>query len=415
MADMGADVIKVEPPTGDTYRMVQRTAAPDRPAYAGWENDNRGKRGVALDLDTAAGREAMHALTDRADVLITNFTPSRAERYGLTYELLRARNPRLIYTAFSGYGTRGPDANRLGFDFLAFWARSGLQSIIGEASAPPVQPLTGQGDHTTTLNILAAVLLALRMRDQTGEGQRVEVTLQHTGLWVISNHVQNVLLGNPQPPKINRLSPTNPLGNTYPTGDGRWVQMTNPQVERDWPRLCSALDHEEWAGEFPDFASVRAHAAEIRERIETRMLQEPLEHWRTRLDAEGVLWAPVATLDEVIADPQLRAMRAFETVEHPRAGSIEMISAPFTIDGADIHVRRPAPELGEHTFEVLRCTRRRRRLRIARRGPNPGEAELPRVCPPHAHLWGAITPSGRLPLVFAGQSAKHRTADDRPS
>lgn len=353
MADMGADVIKIEPPTGDTYRSVQRNAAPGRTVFAGWENDNRGKRGVALDLETEAAREVMLRLVEQADVLITNFTPSRAERYGLTYEMVRGRNPRIIYTAFSGYGTRGPDANRLGFDFLAFWARSGLQSLIGEASAPPVQPLPGQGDHTTTLNILAAVLVALRLRDQSGEGQRVEVTLQQTGMWVISNQLQNALLGNETPPKRDRVAPRSPIGNTYPTGDGRWVQMTNPQIDRDWPKLCRALDQEAWAEEYPDFAAVTEHATVLSERIEARMLEEPLDHWRQRFDAEGLLWAPVTTLDEVIADPQVREMGVFEEVDHPRAGRIEMVSVPFHIDGADIHVRRSAPEIGEHTFEVL--------------------------------------------------------------
>lgn len=228
-----------------------------------------------------------------------------------------------------------------------------MQSLIGQAGEPPVQPLPGQGDHTTTLNILAAVLVAQRLRDQTGEGQRVEVTLQQTGVWVISNHIQNALLGNEPQPKVNRLSPISPIGNTYPTGAERWVQMTNPQIDRDWPKWCRALDREVWIEEFPGFAAVREHAPVLRERIEARMLEQPLDYRGQRFDAEGLLWAAVTTLEEAINDPQMREMDVFETVEHPRGGRIEMVSAPFHIDGADIHVRRSAPEIGEHTFEVL--------------------------------------------------------------
>jgi crotonobetainyl-CoA:carnitine CoA-transferase CaiB-like acyl-CoA transferase len=353
MADMGADVIKIEPPTGDTYRFVLRNQNPDGPVLAGWQNDNRGKRGVALDLDKPAAREVLLTLCEQADVLITNFIPSRVERYGLSYEAVRARNPRIIYTAFSGYGTRGPDANRLGFDFLAFWARSGIQSMIGDASAPPVSSLPGQGDHTTSLNILAAVLVALRLRDQTGEGQRVEVSLQQTGIWTLSNQVQSALIGEEAQPKHDRTAPANPIVNTYPTRDGRWVNLTMPQLGRDWPRFCAAIERTEWAEEFPDFDAVSEHAPELRERIEARFAEEDLAVWRERLDAADLLWAPDASIEEVVGDPQLREMDAFETVEHPKAGRIEMVSAPFHIDGADIRVRRSAPDVGEHTFEVL--------------------------------------------------------------
>lgn len=128
---------------------------------AGWENDNRGKRGVALDLDQPGGREILLRLCETADVLITNFTAQRAERYDLTFEAVHARAPRLVHTTLSGYGTRGPDANRLATDYLAFWARGGIQSMIGDRPAPPILPMSGQGDHTTTLGILATVLAAL--------------------------------------------------------------------------------------------------------------------------------------------------------------------------------------------------------------------------------------------------------------
>ena len=353
MSDMGADVIKVEPPNGDSYRSSLATRNITTAVIGGWENDNRGKRGIALDLEQPAGREILLRLCETADVLIINFTAKRAERYGLTFESVIARNPRIIHTSVSGYGTRGPDADRLSFDFLAFWARSGMQSLIGEVGEPPVTMIGGQGDHTTTLTTLAAVLSALRLRDRTGEGQRVEVTLQRTAVWTISSHVQTALLGGPPPEKMNRLAPRNPIASTYQTADGRWLRLQMPQVQQFWPQFCPAVGHPEWAIEFPDFASVTANGAVLRERIESLILQHDLSYWHDLLEASKLLWAPVATLDEVIADPQLREMGAFEQVEHPVAGTIEMVSVPFNIAGADIRVRRAAPEIGEHTAELM--------------------------------------------------------------
>jgi len=353
MADLGADVVKLEPPDGDAFRNVLETGAPGAPVHAAWENDNRSKRGIAIDLNRPAGQALLQRLIPGFDVFITNFTHERVERYRVGFETLRALNPRLVHVQFSGYGSRGPDADRAGFDFLAFWARSGIESIVGEVTAPPIQPVGGQGDHTTSLNVLAATLAALRLRDANGEAQHVEVTLQQTGLWTISNQIQAALLDGVHPPKNDRRAPPTPLNNTYPTRDGRWLQLTMPHALRDWPAFCRALGAPEWIAEITSFEQFTERSAELTARIEQRFMTRDLADWAPRLDAERLLWAPIATLPEVIADPQLAAMHAFEDVEHPRGGRMRMVHAPFTIDGADVRVRRSAPQIGEHTFEVL--------------------------------------------------------------
>ena len=145
----------------------------------------------------------------------------------------------------------------------------------------------------------------------------------------------------------------NPISNTYRARDGRWASLRMLQPQRDWPRFCAAVEHPEWAAEFPDFAALSANGAAVRERIEALFLTETLDHWGARLDAASLMWAPIATMDDVIADPQLREMHAFDTVAHPTGGTIELVSAPFKIAGADIRVRRSAPGIGEHTSEVL--------------------------------------------------------------
>lgn len=353
LGDLGADVVKVEPPNGDGYRNMLETMSPGAPVIGSWENDNRSKRGITLDLEQPAAREVLLRLVRGTDIFITNFTRERVERYGVTFEALRAVNPRLIHVQFSGYGSIGPDADRAGFDFLAFWARSGIEGLIGESASPPIPPMGGQGDHSTSLNILAATLVALRLRDQTGEPQRVEITLQQTGLWTISNQVQTALIDGLQPAKSDRRHPRSPISNTYPTRDGRWIQCTMPEAERYWPRFCRAIGEPEWITQYGTFELLAEHATALARAIEERFLQRDLAEWAARLDAERLLWAPVATLPEVVADPQLHAIGAFEETVHPRVGPLRMVHAPFHIDGADIRVRRAAPTVGEHTFEVL--------------------------------------------------------------
>ena len=355
MADLGADVVKVEPPEGDAFRGVLQTNWPDAQLLPGFELDNRGKRSVVVDLERSGGPDLVRRLSADADVFITNLTRHRVERYGLGFDEIRDRNPRVVYVAFSGYGSRGPDADRGGFDYLAFWARSGIMGAIGQSGDAPVMARGGQGDHTTALNILAATLAALRLRDQTTDAQRVEVTLQITGMWTIGTDVQNALQAAEQPLKIDRSAPWNPLSNTYPTRDGRWLLLMMPQASRFWPRLCEAIRETDWAGDerYDSIEKLLALGAELSAALEERFLREDPASWSERLDEAGCLWAPVADLPEVIHDPQPRAMGAFATIEHPLAGPFEILNVPFQIADADIAVRGAAPDVGAHTHEVL--------------------------------------------------------------
>ena len=355
MADLGADVIKVEPPGGDAFRGVLQARDRDASLLPGFELDNRGKRSVTINLERPGGPDLLLRLCRRADVFITNLTRDRVERYGLEYDAVRAASPRIVYAAFSGYGSHGPDADRRGFDFLAFWTRGGVMSVLGTPDGPPVIPRAGQGDHVATLNLLAAILAALRLRDHSGEAQRVDVNLLQTGVWTIGSDVSRALISREQPPRTDRTTPVNPISNTYQTRDGRWILLSAPQAERFWPGFCEAIGEPEWASD-PRYASLEGlmeHAAELRVAIDERFRRHDLDYWAEQLDRHGLLWAPMAELPEVIDDPQLRALGAFTTVEHPQAGTFETIAAPFQIENADIRVRGAAPAAGEHTAEVL--------------------------------------------------------------
>jgi crotonobetainyl-CoA:carnitine CoA-transferase CaiB-like acyl-CoA transferase len=357
MADLGADVIKVEPPAGDFYRGYMSHLRAAGGVNVNFELDNRGKRSVTVDLERPGGTEVVLRLCRGADVFITNLTRQRIARYGLGFDAVRGLSPRIVYGALSGYGSRGPDADKAGFDAGAFWAASGIMALMGQAGTPLVQSRGGQGDHPTGLNLLAAVLAALRLRDRTGEAQFVDVTLQRTGLWTIGGDVTTVLNADDpqQPERVHRATRGMVTWNAYAMADGRQVMLVMNTPERYWEPFARAVGYPEWAANarYRTTPELLANGAELLPAIEARFLEHDSRYWYARLDEFGLLWAPVALLPDVAHDPQLRELGAFTRVDLPGGGSYETLSAPFEIAGADVRVRGPAPRAGEHTYAVL--------------------------------------------------------------
>ncbi len=356
LADLGADVIKIEPPGGDPWRHFDTSSMgfeePSAIQY-GFELDNRGKRSIAVDLRQPGAPGLVRRLCEDADVFVTNLM--QRERWGIDERTLRAANPALIYTAVSGYGERGPAADREGFDYAAFWASSGIMGLSGEPSSPPPFCRTGQGDHATALNLLSAILVALRLRDRSGEGQTVEVNLMQTGLWTIGADAAVAAVSGEQPRRYDRSRPWNPIRNSYQTRDGRWLLLGMTQADRFWPRFVSMIGEPSWALD-PRFGTLegrKRHAAELRVHIEELIASADLAEWGRRLDEAELVWAPVATLPEALADPQLEANGVLEEIEHPQAGAYRTLAAPFRVSGAETAARGPAPAPGEHTSEVL--------------------------------------------------------------
>lgn len=356
MADLGANVVKIEPPGGEVMRGVVPTGGDARmPFNFLFELENRGKKSVSIALDAPGGPELLLHLLERADVFLTNLMAPRLERFRLRPEDVLARNPRIVYVSVTGYGMHGPDAARPGFDFSAFWARSGIMSLVGHPGAPPVLSRIAQGDHTTGINALAATLAALRLRDLTGEGQVVDISLQHTGAYTIATDISRTLLDGSQPKTHDRNSPDNPLFNTYPTSDGQWILLVHMTPDPYWPRLCRALGCEEMAGgpAYATMAARRARGAELAAFIEGRFLAEDLAHWTRKLDENGIIWAPMVGLPEVVADPSLRHRNAFQRIEGEDGRGGETVAAPFVIRGADVRPRGMASPPGADTADVL--------------------------------------------------------------
>ena len=358
MADMGADVIKVEPLSGDGMRdKLRQPVSPEDAAEHDFpfQLDNRGKRSIAVDLTVARGADLVRRLSGSVDVVLTNLLPGRLERYGLDPGRLRAGTRRLVYGLVTGYGSEGPDADRGGFDLTAFFGSSGIMSLIGEPDTPPPVFRPGQGDHPTGLALLSAVLAALRMRDRTGEGQVVETALLRTGAWSIGIDVQVALVDRRQPTRRGRDDAWSPINTTYRCADGRWLNLA-AQDQGRWEPFCRAVGRPGWIDD-DRYADARARYRNRRvliAELEELFGSEPLAHWAPLLDSTGMIWSPITELPELVADPQARAIGMFETVDHPRAGAFETLAAPFSFSDADVAARGPAPEVGQHTDEVLR-------------------------------------------------------------
>lgn len=354
LADFGADVVKVEPPTGDPYRGYRaRASSPGQDVSVAFAGDNRGKRGVTLNLDHPEARQILYRLVRDADVFVTNLIPNRRERYGLTYDELATHRGDVIYVSVTGYGSQGPDQNRLGYDYAAFWARSGIMGLLGEPDSPPPPQRPGMGDHTTALALAGSVAMALLDRQRTGKGQLVDVSLHNTGLWVLANDIHAVMSGA-DPARVSRSSVPNPLWNSYRTGDGRWMMLVMLVPDRYWRRFCQAIGREdlERDSRFASFDARVENREELIAILDTVFAQRTLADWGPLLDKYSLIWAPAQTVKEAATDSQTRARGALTRIMSS-GREIDVVDTPVKFSRAQVGARGPAPELGEHTEQVL--------------------------------------------------------------
>ena len=357
LADLGADVLKIENPSaGDPVRGIDVrptgiiAGPPDlNPSF---EHLNRGKKSLGIDLGNPDAQTIVRKLAAQADVLVTNLVPERQGRYGLRYEDVRDSNPRLIYVSLTGYGAQGPERDRLGFDYAAFWARSGIMASIGEQGSPPVQQRPGMGDHATSLAIASAIGMSLYERERSGLGQKIECSLLHAALWILGMDV-SAALDHGQP--VNRHSRTaapNPLSNYYQAADGRWLQLVMFDSQRFWPGFCRALGLDRLVDD-PRFASQDARAAnspELVSLIVDRFAKQPSAELGQLLDTEHCIWAPVQTVDEITDDPQVRANGYLAELRHSATGEpFEVVAMPAKLSRTPGSPQASAPALGEQT------------------------------------------------------------------
>ncbi|MDP7619216.1 MAG: CaiB/BaiF CoA-transferase family protein [Dehalococcoidia bacterium] len=357
LADLGAHVVKVEhPQTGDPVRSIDVTPSgivadtPDlNPSF---EHLNRGKKSLGINLADPDAQKIVRKLAAEVDVLVTNLVPERQERYGLSYEDVQGTNSRLIYVALTGYGADGPERDRLGFDYAAFWARSGIMASIGEEGSPPVQQRPGMGDHATSLAITSAIGISLFERERSGLGQRIECSLLHTALWVLGMDVSAALDHRQPVQRHSRTGTPNPLSNYYETGDGRWIQFVMFDSQRFWPGFCRALELNPLVSD-SRFATQENRAANSRDLISLiaeRISSRTRDDWGPRFDRENCIWAPVQTVDEIAADPQVRANDYLAQLRREDGDdSFGVVAMPAKLERTPGVATTAAPALGEHT------------------------------------------------------------------
>jgi crotonobetainyl-CoA:carnitine CoA-transferase CaiB-like acyl-CoA transferase len=356
LADWGAEVVKIEPPTGDPFRGLYLSASGvELPANPPFELDNRGKRSIALDLATAEGRAIADALVDRADVFVTNIRPEILTRFGLDDGRLRARCPRLIYGRITGYGEAGPDRERPAYDIGAFWSRAGIAAALTPPGADPPYQRGAMGDHVAGVTLAGGVAAALLARQATGEGQTVTTSLLRIGVFVLGWDTSATLrLGIPATP-FTRTTTPNPVINSYRAGDGRWFWLLGLQGQRHWPDLVRAVERPDWL-EDPRFGTMRArreHCAELVALLDEIFATRPLPECGEAFDRAAMWWAPVQSTTEVIADPQAIAAGAFVEVPDDAGGTVPGVASPVDFSAARWAPGGPAPECGQHTEEIL--------------------------------------------------------------
>ncbi|CAE7528715.1 Sugct, partial [Symbiodinium necroappetens] len=366
LGDYGADVIKVEPPGGDTQRhMVSGLGKSSADPYqhsAHFYSVNRGKRSIVLNLKAKAGLLALHVLLEKSDVFISNYRYESLQRLGLDLEGLLARYPRLIFCPMTGWGFHGPHANQPVYDVSGFWARSGAAASHTDANGYPAVLAPGFGDMATGLAAVGGICAALFAREKTGKGMVLSTSLLRAGVhcnsWALSSYFafgREIKWGR-------RDGTGNPLATVYRCKDGKAFWLTGFEADRHWPATVRAVGQSEWLNDarFATARSRRENQRQLVAELDAVFATKTREEWAALFQSEGVWWAPVLTAAEVAADPQALAAGSF--VESPlslkarEAGRTQVTMAASPVDfmnAPKTEPRRPTPELGEQTEEIL--------------------------------------------------------------
>ena len=350
LADLGADVVKVERPgRGDDMRYLGNSKDG---MSLGFATINRNKRAIAVDLQHPEGLKIIVELARRADVILENFVPGVAERLGLGYKALSAANPAVVYASVSGYGQDGPYARRPGYNTIAM-GMSGLMALTGQPGDPPTRPGGSISDVAASYIAFGAVCAALVQRYRTGRGEHVDVSLLASSVALLPDPSADYFSSGVAPKRVGNRNPNVTPAEAFKASDGFVnVVILNPE---QYEKFCRALGDEGLVTE-PSFATNEARIANhpaFKARVEAAMATRSVNEWVERLVGVGIAAGPIYEFDQVFEDAQVRHMGMVRDVDQPGLGSVRMLGFPFAVGGARPAVRRPAPRLGEHTRDVL--------------------------------------------------------------
>ena len=321
-----------------------------------WILEGRNKRSLALDLNHNEAREALLKLVRSADIFITNYQPPLISKFRLEYETLDALNPKLIYAQLSGYGETGPDVDKPGYDMTAYWARSGLMATMYNEGSDPCQSPSGFGDHPTSMALFAGIMLAMYQREKTGLGTKVSTSLIANGIWSNSCNVQAALVGAKFPDRWSRQTTVNPLVNHYMTSDGQRIILCCLDVQKDWTRLCQALELQsvENDSRFCSHDGRIAHSAELIALMDNAIGAMDFAEVTRRFHELDIIFGIVPDSEQVSRDVQAEMNGVFAEIADAPGGPMRTVNNPVNLRGEVKTPPRFAPSVGQHTLEILR-------------------------------------------------------------
>ncbi|MCP3473275.1 CoA transferase [Bradyrhizobium sp. CCGUVB1N3] len=356
LSDFGADVIKIEPPgMGDPYRNL-----PNLPGYPAsehnfaWLLEARNKKSLALDLTKPDAQAVLYKLVAESDVFITNMPPQVRAKLGITYDHLAHLNERLIYASFTGYGEKGEEANKPGFDSNAYWARSGLMDLVrADINTTPARSMAGMGDHPCAMALYSAIVTALYQREKTGKGAHVASNLMANGVWAASVLAQAKLCGAKFGERRPRERALNAVTNHYQCKDGRWIILSLLSEDRQWPTLARCMGREDLITDarFATKPARHARSVELIRIFDEVFATKDLAEWRKILDGNGLVFGVVGILDDIPNDQQMLDNEVLVPFEND---TMLTINSPIWVDGTTKVQPRKPPEVGEHSDDILR-------------------------------------------------------------
>ena len=370
MADYGAEVVHVEhPERGDLLReALPVLAALESDFHYVWENYNHNKKSIAVDISKPEGQAIIHKMVAGADVLLSNLRPYQLTAFDLEYDRLKKLNSGLIFGNLTGYGRVGDNRDDPAYDHVAYGARGGVVHRLTPPAGLPIFGVPALGDNVSSLALLSGIMMALFVRERTGLGQEVDVSLLGTAIYQISWELSGTLATGAdvveevtkEHPFIrekldNRAEIANPLGCSYRTSDERWLILIAPNPERYWPRLCVVIEREDLMEDerFLSKEALEENREEAFAILEQAFKTKTLAQWKERLS--GFPGSAVQNSKEVIADAQARLNEYFVPFDHPEHGAQEMIAGPMKLSMTPASLGNPAPTLGQHTDEILQA------------------------------------------------------------
>lgn len=358
LADLGAEVIKVEAPSGDPLRF---TAVNEGRPFGDKEDtsfclENTGKKCIALNTKTEAGRAVLEKLLSESDIFITNWRQPALKRSRLDYAALKEKYPKLVMGYISGYGEKGPDKDLPGFDFTAFFARGGVMGTMYDVDSSPMLPIAGFGDHQVGLYLASGVLAALYRARETGKGDKVTVSLFHTAIWDIALFLQCSQYGDPSTQyPVSKKKLANPLNVAHKTKDGYWVQFSMPRYDHDYPIFMKALGREDLIGnaDFYPQTALQDHLEELYEMFRMEILGRTLEEVERMMKEADLPYAVCQTWGQLLEDRQAWESDALTTVTFPNGAKRTMVRTPVLFAQTELPKYERASFLGEDTEAML--------------------------------------------------------------